>query len=82
VLYYVSLSDNHTGAFVGGVYINAGDIETASQAAVDLSGVKTCLSCLASPVPAGGPAIPAIGRLLSKDDLAACGPLHLVEVSG
>lgn len=84
MLFYVSIADEHSGAFVGGVYLHAEDwnaaVKSAGALAADsdrsLCGCFEMRGCL---VPAGGAAIPAIGRLLSYEDMERAG-LVPVEV--
>ena len=77
-LYYCSIADNHTGKFLGACFVNAEDVGAVPAAVGEvLKGAnrpETCVEIASCPVPAGGPSIPAIGRLFSRAELEAWTP--------
>lgn len=77
-MYYVSISNDHTGKWIGGVFVNAETEQQAGESAAELAGVDTCLSLALLPVPPGPVAIPGdfYGRLLSRAELARLGALR------
>ena len=72
----MSIADNHSGAFIGGAWINAEDLSGAYRGAAALVDKSShpCFEMLGAPVPSGGPPIPAIGRLISRAELEAWAP--------
>lgn len=74
MLCYITICDNHTGAFVGAVILNRETLDAAAQAAGDIAvhaGAPHCLQIAVAQVPAGPQAIPpeAMNRLLSYAEL-------------
>jgi hypothetical protein len=78
VLYYVSIANDHTGEWIGGVYVNAETQQLAGRRAAEIEGWTSCLSLAVFPVPAGSPAIPAsfLGRVLSRAEVATIAELR------
>ena len=87
MLYYLSISEEHTGKFVGACILNRETRLEASHAAAHVAwsaGVRTCVEVAICPVPAGGRPIPAdaLERFLSMEDLRGIfGELRLVHSS-
>jgi hypothetical protein len=76
MMVYVSMVDNHTGAFLGAFIINRETEEEAQRAAVNALHTKTgfdsCVNCKSCPIEVGA-AIPAgvYGKILSLADMHA-----------
>jgi hypothetical protein len=74
VLYYVSVADNHTGEFVGGMFVNVEDEGSLEGVVLTLLQQDRCVELLYAPVPANGDIpIPSIGKLLTRKDLERAG---------
>jgi hypothetical protein len=74
MLYYVSIADNHTGEFVGGMFVNAEDENSLQGVVLTLLSQDRCVDLLCAPVPANGDIpIPSIGKLLTREDMERAG---------
>jgi hypothetical protein len=78
MLYYVSMADDDDGHFLGAVFVNAESEKAAGKEAARIEGKTDHIQMLTLPVPGGGPAIPAIGKLLSRVELEAWSPQQSV----
>jgi hypothetical protein len=75
-LYYVSLADEQTGDFVGGVFLNRPTADEAQLGACRVAweaGAPRCLEAKSHVLPPGAPPVEAdcINRLLSFEELAS-----------
>jgi hypothetical protein len=79
MLCYVSVANNHTGAWIGAVIVNKPTEEEAQDYAAGLARADPqcpCVQTVCVRIKPGSPPIPAelIGRLLTKADLEVISP--------
>ncbi len=71
MLFYFSIADDNTGAFIGGVYLNGEDMDATSKVAANLamSEEHPSVEVAGAIVPASDEPIPPINKLMNRAEL-------------